>query len=55
MASPLIDLTKLNMETLEAFFPSENPAPKGKENGNAEEGQKSEAEFEIRRKLFFGK
>jgi len=59
MASPLIDLTKLNMETLEAFFPSEKPAPKGRENGEAEaeeeEGQKSEAEFEIRRKLFFGK
>jgi hypothetical protein len=55
MATPLLDLTKVNMETLEAFFPSENPVPKGWENGKAEEGQKSEDEFEIRRKLFFRK
>ena len=55
MAAPLIDLTKVNMETLEAFFPSEDPAPKGWEKGKAEGVQKSEDEFEIRRKLFFGK
>jgi hypothetical protein len=44
-----IDLTKLNLETLEAFFPAEEPAPKKSEeqNGNSED------EFEMRRKRFF--
>jgi hypothetical protein len=36
-------------------FPSENPAPKGWENGMTEGRQKSEDEFEIRRKRFFRK
>ena len=50
----LMDLTKLNMEALEAF-PSENPAPKECGNENADGPQRAKDEFEVRRKLFFGK
>jgi hypothetical protein len=55
MATNLIDLTKLNMEALEAFFPSEKPSPKECGNKKAERNQNAEDEFEIRRRLFFGK
>jgi hypothetical protein len=55
MATTVIDLTKLNMEALEAFFPSEKQSPKERGNEKADGTQKTEDEFEIRRKLFFGK
>jgi hypothetical protein len=49
----LIDLTKLNMETLEVLFTSEKPSLKERGNVKAAGSQKTEDEFEIRRKLFF--
>jgi hypothetical protein len=55
MATNLIDLMKVNMETFEALFPSEKPTPKARENEKAVGSEKVEDEFEIRRKLFLGK
>jgi hypothetical protein len=54
MATKLIDLTKLNMETLEVLFASENPSPKERGKEKADGTQKTEDKFEIARKLFFG-
>jgi len=50
-----MDLTKLNLEALEAFFPPELPAPKELATEKDEGGEKTEDEFEIRRKQFFDK
>ena len=55
MATEPIGLAKLNMETLEAFFPSERPTPREDAEKIAGAIQKPEDEFEIRRKLFFEK
>ena len=55
MGTNLIDLTNVNMEAFDAFFPSEKAAPKERSNEKADVTQKTEDEFEIRRKLFFGK
>jgi hypothetical protein len=54
MATNLIDLTKVNMEAFETFFPSEKPSPTERGNEKADGTKKTEDEFEIRRKLFFG-
>ena len=55
MATNLIDLTKVNMEAFEALFPSEKPSPKERGNEKADGTKKTEDEFDMRRKLFFGK
>ena len=46
----IIDLTKLDFETLEAFFPSEHPT----QQKNKEENEGSEDEFVRRRRFFLG-
>jgi hypothetical protein len=43
------------MEAFEAFFPSEEPSQKERGNEKTDGTQKTEDEFEIRRRLFFGK
>ena len=55
MATNLIDLTKVNMEAFEALFPSEKPSPKERGNEKADGAKRTEDEFGMRRKLFFGK
>jgi hypothetical protein len=55
MATNLVDMTNVNMEAFEAFFPSEKPSPKERGKEKADGTQKTEDEFEIRRRLFFGK
>jgi len=55
MATNLVDITNVKMEAFEAFFPSEKPSPKERGNEKADGAQKTEDEFEIRRRLFFGK
>lgn len=46
--SKLFEVTKPNLETLEALFSSEHLAPRKTLN------EESEDEFELRRKQFFG-
>ena len=53
MTIKLVDLTKLDLEALEAFFPSEKPDPKS-EDGKADKSEKNEDEFDVRRRRFFG-
>lgn len=49
-SSKPVGLTRLNPETLEAFFSSEHPPPKE----NDGKSDHKEDEFEVRRKRFFG-
>jgi len=55
MATNLIDMTTVNVAAFEDFFSSEKPSPKERGNEKADGTQKTEDEFEMRRRLFFGK
>ena len=48
-----MDLTKLNLEAVEEFFTPIQPPSKELATEKQEGGEKTEDEFEIRRKQFF--
>lgn len=50
-----IDLTDVNRKAPETFLPRENPGPQEAATESPNGTEKTQDEFEIRRKQFFGK